>query len=141
MMAVRFRPFGEDLSRDLTDIQTQMNRLFGPVERVGAPPADMHETQNEAVIAVELPGLSEKDIRLSIADDVLTVQGEKQRVEVQEATQYRQERWFGKFERAFSLPFPVETGQVKATFRDGVLTVKLPKADEVKPKEIKIEAA
>ena len=141
MMAVRFRPFGEDLSRDLTDIQTQMNRLFGPVERVWAPPADMHETQNEAVIAVELPGLSEKDIRLSIADDVLTVQGEKQRVEVQDATQYRQERWFGKFERAFSLPFPVETGQVKATFRDGVLTVKLPKAEEVKPKEIKIEAA
>jgi HSP20 family protein len=141
MMAVRFRPFGEDLSRDLTDIQTQMNRLFGPVERVWAPPADMHETQNEAVIAVELPGLSEKDIRLSIADDVLTLQGEKQRVEVQDATQYRQERWFGKFERAFSLPFPVETGQVKATFRDGVLTVKLPKAEEVKPKEIKIEAA
>ena len=141
MMAVRFRPFGENLSRDLTDIQTQMNRLFGAVERVWSPPADMHETQNEAVIAVELPGLSEKDIRLSIADDVLTVQGEKQRVEVQEATQYRQERWFGKFERAFSLPFPVETGQVKATFRDGVLTVKLPKAEEVKPKEIKIEAA
>lgn len=141
MMAVRFRPFGEDLSRDLTDIQTQMNRLFGPVERVWAPPADMHETQNEAVITVELPGLSEKDIRLSIADDVLTVQGEKQRVEVQDATQYRQERWFGKFERAFSLPFPVEMAQVKATFRDGVLTVKLPKAEEVKPKEIKIEAA
>jgi HSP20 family protein len=137
MMAVRFRPFGEDLA----DIQTQMNRLFGPVERVWAPPADMHETQDEAVIAVELPGLTEKDIRLSIVDDVLTVQGEKGRAEVQEANQYQQERWFGKFERAFSLPFPVDAGQVKATFRDGVLTVKLPKAEEVKPKEIKIEAA
>ena len=140
-MAIRFRPFGEDLSQDLTHIQNQMHRLFGPVERVWAPPADMHETPNEAVVVVELPGLSEKDIRLSIADDVLTVQGEKQRVEVQEADHYRQERWFGKFERAFSLPFPVETGQVKATFRDGVLTVTLPKAEEVKPKEIKIEAA
>jgi HSP20 family protein len=137
MMAVRFRPFGEDLA----DIQMQMNRLFGPVERVWAPPADMHETQDEAVIAVELPGLTEKDIRLSIVDDVLTVQGEKGRAEVQEANQYQQERWFGKFERAFSLPFPVDAGQVKATFRDGVLTVKLPKAEEVKPKEIKIEAA
>ncbi len=141
MMAVRFRPFGEDLSRDLTDIQTQMNRLFGPVERVWSPPADMHETQNEAVVAVELPGLTEKDIRLSIADDVLTVQGEKQRVEAQDASHYRQERWFGKFEREFSLPFPVDAGQIKATFRDGVLTVKLPKAEEAKPKEIKIEAA
>ena len=137
MMAVRFRPFEEDL----TDIQTQMNRLFGAVERVWSPPADMHETQNEAVIAVELPGLNEKDIRLSIADGVLTVQGDKQRVEVEAANHYRRERWFGKFERAFPLPFPVEAGQVKATFRDGVLTVKLPKAEEVKPKEIKIEAA
>ena len=141
MMAVRFHPFGEDLSRDLTDIQTQMNRLFGPVERMWSPPADMRETPDEAVIAVELPGLSEKDIRLSIADDVLTVQGEKQRTEVEGASHYRQERWFGKFERAFSLPFPVEAGQVKATFRDGVLTVTLPKAEVVKPKEIKIEVA
>jgi HSP20 family protein len=140
-MTVRFRPFGEDLSQDLTDIQTQMNRLFGSGERMWSPSADMHETQNEAVVAVELPGLTEKDIHLSIADDVLTVQGEKPRVEVQDAKHYRQERWFGKFERTFSLPFPVEVGQVKATFRDGVLTVKLPKAEEMKPKEIKIEAA
>jgi len=88
MMAVRFHPFGEDLSRDLTDIQTQMNRLFGPVERMWSPPADMHETPDEAVIAVELPGLSEKDIRLSIADDVLTVQGEKQRTEVEGASHH-----------------------------------------------------
>lgn len=141
MMAVRFRPFEEDLSGDLTDIQTKMNRLFGAVERVWSPPADMHETQNEAVVAVELPGLNEKDIRLSIADGVLTVQGEKQRVEAEDANHSRRERWFGKFERAFSLPFPIDAGQVKATLRNGVLTVKLPKAEELKPKEIKIEAA
>ncbi len=140
MVAVRLRPFAEDVSESLAEIQTQMNRLFAPVERVWAPPADMHETQNEAVIVVELPGVAEKDIRLSIADDVLTVQGEK-RLDVQVENHYRQERWFGKFERAFSLPFPVDVGQAKATFRDGVLTVKLPKSEEVKPKEIKIEAA
>jgi HSP20 family protein len=101
----------------------------------------MYETKNEVVIAAELPGLSEKDIHLSITGDLLTIRGERQRGgEVQDASQYRRERWFGKFERTFSLPMPVDSGQVKATYRDGVLTVKLPKAEEIKSKDIKIEA-
>jgi HSP20 family protein len=151
MALIRFHPFAQDLSRDLTDIQTQMNRLFdnfvgqppssGMVERVWAPAADMYETKNEVVIAAELPGLSEKDIHLSITGDLLTIRGERQwGGEVQDASHYRRERWFGKFERTFSLPMPVESGQVKATYRDGVLTVKLPKAEEIKSKDIKIEA-
>lgn len=151
MALIRFRPFAQDLSRDLTDIQTQMNRLFdnfvgqppssGMVERVWAPAADMYETKNEVVIAAELPGLSEKDIHLSITGDLLTIRGERQwGGEVQDASHYRRERWFGKFERTFSLPMPVDSGQVKATYRDGVLTVKLPKAEEIKSKDIKIEA-
>lgn len=151
MALIRFRPFAQDLSRDLTDIQTQMNRLFdnfvgqptssGLAERVWAPAADMYETKNEVVITAELPGLSEKDIHLSITGDLLTIQGERQWIgDVQDASHYRRERWFGKFERTFSLPMPVESGQIKATYRDGVLTVKLPKVEEIKPKEIKIEA-
>jgi len=151
MALIRFRPFAQDLSRDLTDIQTQMNRLFdnfvgqptssGVAERVWAPAADMYETKNEVVITAELPGLSEKDIHLSITGDLLTIQGERQwSGDVQDASHYRRERWFGKFERTFSLPMPVESGQIKATYRDGVLTVKLPKVEEIKPKEIKIEA-
>jgi HSP20 family protein len=151
MALIRFRPLAQDLSRDLTDIQTQMNRLFdnfvgqptssGPAERVWAPAADMYETKNEVVITAELPGLSEKDIHLSITGDLLTIQGERQWTgDVQDASHYRRERWFGKFERTFSLPMPVESGQIKATYRDGVLTVKLPKVEEIKPKEIKIEA-
>jgi HSP20 family protein len=151
MALIRFRPFAQDLSRDLTDIQTQMNRLFdnfvgqptssGLAERVWAPAADMYETKNEVVITAELPGLSEKDIHLSITGDLLTIQGERQWTgDVQDASHYRRERWFGKLERTFSLPMPVESGQIKATYRDGVLTVKLPKVEEIKPKEIKIEA-
>jgi HSP20 family protein len=151
MALIRFRPFAQDLSRDLTDIQTQMNRLFdnfvgqptssGLAERVWAPAADMYETKNEVVITAELPGLSEKDIHLSITGDLLTIQGERPWAgDVQDASHYRRERWFGKFERTFSLPMPVESGQIKATYRDGVLTVKLPKVEEIKPKEIKIEA-
>ncbi len=153
MALIRFRSFPQtlDSSRDLTDIQTQMNRLFDNVlgqpspsammERAWAPPVDMYETKNEIVLAVELPGLNEKDIRLSITGDLLTIQGERRGSdETRDAGHYRQERWFGKFERALSLPIPVETGQVKATYRDGVLTVKLPKTEGVKPKEIKIDA-
>jgi HSP20 family protein len=128
-----------------------MNRLFdnflgqplssGMMERPWAPPVDMYETKNEVVVAVELPGLNEKDIRLSITGDLLTIQGERHwSDEARQAGHYRQERWSGKFERVLSLPIPVETGQVKATYRDGVLTVKLPKTEGVKPKEIKIDA-
>jgi len=124
MTLIRFRPFPQTLdpSRDLTDIQTQMNRLFdtflgqpspsGMMERVWTPPVDLYETENEVVVAVELPGLNEKDIRLSITGDLLTIQGERQwSDEAREAGHYRQERWFGKFERTLSLPIPVETGQ------------------------------
>jgi HSP20 family protein len=102
----------------------------------------MYETKNLFVVTTELPGLSEKDIHLSLTDDVLTITGERQWTgDAEEASHHRRERWFGKFERAFSLPAPVDARQVKATYRDGVLTVNLPKAEENKPKEIKIEAA
>ena len=148
MALIRFRP----LSQDLTDIQSQMDRLFenflGPLptsgapERVWAPAADMYETKNEVVVTAELPGLTEKDVHVSITGDLLTIQGERRgEGEVEDASHYRRERWFGKFVRTFSLPVPVETSQIKATYRDGVLTVKLPKSEEIKSKEIKVEAA
>lgn len=152
MALIRFRPFSQELSSDLTDIHAQVNRLFdgflsqpigsGKIERKWAPTADMYETKNQFVVTTELPGLSEKDIHLSLTDDVLTITGERQWTgDAEEASHHRRERWFGKFERAFSLPAPVDAGQVKATYRGGILTVNLPKAEENKPKEIKIEAA
>jgi HSP20 family protein len=139
-----------DPSRDLTDIETQMNRLFdnflgepsasGLMERAWVPAVDMYETKNEVVVSAELPGISEKDIHLSITGDLLTIQGERHGSdEVRDGSPYRRERWSGKFERTLALPMPVETGQVKATYRDGVLTVKLPKVEEIKPEEIKPE--
>jgi len=149
MALIRFRPLSQELSSDWSDMHAQVSRLFDGFlgqsvasERVWAPAADMYETKNEVVVTTELPGLSEKDIHLSLTDDVLTVKGERQWTgDVEGGSHHRRERWFGKFERAFSLPTPVDAGQVKATYRDGVLTVTLPKAEETKPKEIKIEAA
>jgi HSP20 family protein len=153
MALIRFRPLSAamDPARDLTDFQAHMDRLFdnvlghpGPsgMERLWSPAVDMYETENEVVVSAELPGLSETDIRVSVAGDLLTIQGERQgNTEAEDGGHYRRERWFGKFERTLSLPVPVETNQVKATYRTGVLTVKLPKVEEIKPKEIKIEAA
>jgi HSP20 family protein len=152
MALVRFRPFGQTVEpfRDLSEMQQEMNRLFDSffgrpgqwpaAERLWAPPVDVYETRDDLVVAAEVPGVSEKDIHLSITGDMLTLKGERQFA--QEANQdgyYRSERWWGKFERTLQLPIPVQADKVRAQYRDGVLTVKLPKADEVKSKEIKIE--
>ncbi len=155
MALVRFRPFTSALDpfRDLSGTQSEMNRLFdgffgrpsqvgqvGGMERVWAPAVDMYETRDELVITAELPGLTEKDIQLSITGDMLTIRGERRwDQEVKQENYYRGERWFGKFERALPLPIHVQAEKVKASYRDGVLTVTLPKAEEIKPKEIKID--
>jgi HSP20 family protein len=153
MALVRFRPFGQavDPFRDLTDIQSEMNRLFdtffgrpapqtGGMERVWAPAVDMYETKDELVMAVELPGVSEKDIHLSITGDLLSVKGERHwQQDVKQENFFRSERWLGKFERTLPLPMPVQSDKVKAAYRDGVLMITLPKAEEIKAKEIKID--
>jgi HSP20 family protein len=152
MALVRFRPFSEGLEsfRDLSDIQHEVNRLFDSFfgrpsqmlarERVWAPMVDMYETKDELVVTAELPGLNEKDIHLSITGDVLTLRGERSwNQEVKQENYHRGERWFGKFERSLPLPIPVQADKVKAQYREGVLTVTLPKAEEIKPKEIKID--
>jgi len=155
MAFVRFRPFSSavDPFSDVSDIQSEMNRLFdgffgrpsqvgqvGGIERVWAPAVDMYETKDELVITAELPGLTEKDLQLSITGDMLTIRGERRwDQEVKQDNYYRGERWFGKFERALPLPIPVQADKVKASYRDGVLTVTLPKVEEIKPKEIKID--
>lgn len=154
MAIVRFRPFGNavDPFREFGDVQTEMNRLFdsflgrggqqGGMERVWAPAVDVYETKDELVVSADLPGLNEKDIHLSINGDMLCVRGERHwNQEAKQDTYYRTERWFGKFERTLPLPMPVQSEKVKASYRDGVLTVKLPKVEEIKPKEIKIDVA
>ncbi len=152
MALLRFRPFAQTMDpfRDVGDLQTEMDRVFdgffgrpsqvGGVERVWAPAVDMYETKDDLVLSAELPGLNEKDIHLSITGDMLTLRGERQwNQEVKQENYYRGERWFGKFERTLPLPIPVQSDKVKASYRDGVLTVTLPKAEEIKPKQIKID--
>lgn len=155
MAVVRWRPVGQGLepwvgARELGDIQSEVNRLFdtffgrsvqGPsVERSWAPAADMYETKDELVIKVDLPGVSEKDVQVSITGDLLSLKGQRSDSESVKSEQYfRAERWTGRVERVFQLPIPVQADHVRASYREGVLTVTLPKVEAVKPKEIKID--
>jgi HSP20 family protein len=154
----RWRPFVSmerwDPFRNMTDIQGEVNRLFdnflgrptaatnGPALRTWAPVLDMRETKDDLVLSFELPGVSEKDVSLSITGDLLTVRGERTlNRESKDESVHHVERIYGKFERSVQLPMPVQPERVKATYRDGILEVNLPKAEEVKPKAIKIEIA
>jgi len=155
MTLVRWRPFGEGLepwvgARDVGDIQSEMNRLFdtffgrsaqvGPAERSWAPAADMYETKEDLVIKADLPGMSDKDVQVSITGDLLSLKGQRMEPEAVKPEQYfRAERWAGRVERTFQLPIPVQADKVRASYREGVLTVTLPKVEAVKPKEIKID--
>jgi len=153
MAMEHWRPFGLSTTDRwepfrVTDIQNEVNRLFDnfferPASATGrgwVPPVDMHATQDDVVLTLELPGVSEKDVSVSITGDLLTVKGER-RFENQGKEQelLHVERVYGKFERLIQLPMAVQADRVKATYRDGVLEIKLPKAEELKPKEIKID--
>ena len=152
MAMERWRPFGtmdrSEPSR-VSDIQSEVNRLFDsffgrPATATGGrtwlPPVDMYATNDDLVLSVELPGVYEKDVNVSITGDLLTIRGERRfENQVKEQDLLHVERTYGKFERMIQLPMAVQADRVKATYRDGVLEIKLPKAEEVKAKEIKID--
>ena len=154
MAIERWRPFGTFMERrePFRDIQGEMNRLFdsffgrplGTSTEMGSRPwmpvVDMYETKDDLILNFELPGVREKEVSLSITGDLLTVRGERQfNQQLKDDNYHHMERAYGKFERTVQRPMPVQTGRVTASYRDGVLEVKLPKAEEVRPKEIKID--
>lgn len=153
MAIERWRPFVSverwDPFRNMSDMQGEVNRLFdsflgrpatGSQARTWAPVLDIHETKDDLVLNFELPGVTDKDVSLTITGDLLTLKGERAtNRDVKDESPYHVERVYGKFERSVQLPMPVQADKVKATYRDGVLEVKLPKVEEVKPKEIKID--
>lgn len=153
MAIERWRPF-VTLDRwdpiRLSDVQSEVNRLFdsffgrpstvAPGDRMWAPVVDLYETKDDVVVSFEIPGVREKDVNVSVTGDLLTVKGERRLgQEIEDESYHRLERVYGTFERTIQLPMRVQAEKVKATYRDGVLEVKLPKAEEVKPKEIKID--
>ena len=105
-----------------------------------APRVDVIESDAAYVISAELPGLEDKDVEVTVADGVLTLKGEKNAAEEEERENYfRKERVYGRFERSFRLPEEVEANKVMANFKNGVLTVGVPKSEEAQSVVHKVE--
>ncbi|MBC7327198.1 Hsp20/alpha crystallin family protein [bacterium] len=142
MGLMRWRPFEE-----LMSLRREMERLFDeiferrPIRREEFHPlTDIVETENEFIVKMELPGINPDDVEITLHGDTLTIRGEKKEEQRSEKENYlRLERCYGSFQRSFTLGVPVKADEVKATFKDGILEVRVPKAEEAKPKPIKIK--
>ena len=104
-----------------------------------SPALDLYQSNDNVVAVVELPGMRKEDIEISLHDGTLTISGERKRETSSNGENAeRTERYIGRFRRSIALPTRVDAGKVSATYRDGILTVTLPKAEEVKPKQIQV---
>jgi HSP20 family protein len=147
MALIRWDPF-----REMSALQERMNRLFSDVraqapvrgeeivQGAWIPAADIFETNEAIVLKAELPGITAQDISVEVKDNTLTLKGEKKfEKEVKEENYHRVERSYGSFQRAFTLPGTIHQEKVKAKFKDGILEITLPKVEEAKPKQVKVE--
>jgi len=105
-----------------------------------APVIDIFEEKDDIVVKAELPGMAKEDIEVNLADHTLTIKGEKKKEEeVKEESYYRSERSYGSFLRSLELPKDVRADKVKASFKNGILEVRMPKTEEAKAKEVKVK--
>ena len=143
MAIIRWDPF-----RDLVTLRDKMNRLFEDAVRgeekdlitsSWAPAVDIYETENELVLAAEVPGVEEKDVEISVEDNTLSIRGERKfQKETKEENYHRIERSYGSFYRSFTLPNYIDQEKIHAEHESGVLKVHMPKKPEVKPRKVKI---
>lgn len=148
MAIVRWEPFS-----NLMTAQREFDRLFkdaltpflgeGEIStRTWAPPVDIYETENDIVLKAELAGVDSKDVEVKVEDNTLYLKGERKfEKEVRNESYHRVERCYGSFARSFSLPNSISTDKVKAEFKDGLLTLTLPKREEAKPRTVKIDVS
>jgi HSP20 family protein len=123
----------------LPALQEELNRLFESPMTSWTPPLDVREDKESFTVSVELPGMKREDIEVTLQDGALVISGEWKEEKVPDGTEvYRQERFYGKFARALTLSAAVAGDKVKAHYKDGILTVTLPKAEEAKPKSIAV---
>jgi HSP20 family protein len=147
------RPF-MGLTRWETDMDRMMDEFFGRRMRslwpdrwfgreteseITAPSVDVYEEKDDIVVKAELPGMDKNDIEVNVSDSHLVLKGEKKKEEkIEEKDYYRCERSYGAFVRAVDLPTDVQTEKIKASFKNGILEVRLPKTEQAKSKQIKI---
>lgn len=150
MNIIRYHNNGRSLAQAFdrfAALRDEMDRLFdssfSPAVRAPGsfsrwtPALDVYQDKDQFTVVAELPGLKKEDIELSLHNDVLTISGERKQ-EKQGEEGYRNERFFGRFQRSVTLPTSVAGDKVKATYQDGILKVVLPKAEEAKPKQIEV---
>ena len=133
----------------LAGLQDEINRLFessftngggSDVFNAWAPALDVYEDSDNLVVRAEIPGMKKEDIEISFQGNVLTISGERRtEKKADDSKPAREERFFGRFTRSVSLQKQVNSGNVKATYKDGILTVTLPKAEEAKPRQIEVQ--
>lgn len=149
MAFVRWNPFQE-----LEEVSDCLNRMFARPAAPGTngketmivedwtPSVDISETEGEYQIKAEIPDVKKEDVKVTLEDGVLTIQGQRKQEKEEKGTKYhRIERSYGSFARTFSLPDVIEVDKVKAEFKDGVLNLHLPKSEKAKPKAIEVKVA
>ena len=137
-----------DAMGELERIRQEIDEMFDPparrlfteglFERDFSPALDVVEHQDSFSVDVDLPGVDKKDLDISVANNVLTIKGEKRESTESKGKVYRKETWSGSFQRTISLPRGVDTGKIDARMHDGVLSVTLPKMEEAKPRQIAV---
>jgi HSP20 family protein len=141
---VRWEPF-----RELASLQSEMGRLMnglfegpGRVSQSWVPPLDVWETDTDVVYAFDLPGIAEDKVEIEVQDDTLTVSAEREKVAEESGDRfYRFERRYGTFSRAVGLPQGADESKIVASYRDGVLEIRVPKPEEAKPRKIQLGSA
>lgn len=154
MTLVKFNPV-----RDLLDVEREFNRMFNSLgsrfgitrkrdddeeydNAVWMPLTDVSEDNDNFYLKADLPGIKKEDVKISFADGAISISGERsQEKETKDKKFHRIERSYGKYYRSFNIPTDIKADKIKAEFKDGQLTVTIPKADEVKPKEIDIKVS
>jgi HSP20 family protein len=147
MSLMNWRPRNDFLS-----VHNEMNHLFdnfftgwpepkkGLLEGEWIPSIDVAETDDNITVTAEIPGIKQEEVDIAITDDVLTLKGEKkEEKEIKEKNYCRIERSYGSFQRSVRLPSGVKGDEAKAAYKDGILTITIPKTEEVKPKHIMID--
>ncbi len=145
MSIIRWEPFDEMMSmresmdRLFEDFFSRRPRTVAPL--VWQPAVEIFETENEVVVKAELPGIDPKNVAVTVTADGLTIKGEaKAEQEEKGRNYYRRELRYGSFQRTIPLPTEVvKSDETKATFKNGILEVKVPKAERVRPKSVKVE--
>lgn len=129
----------KEMSKMLSNFFTNDDEAFSGLQN-WYPSADISEGKDAYTVKIELPGVTKEDVKITLQENVLTIQGEKkQEKETKETNFHRLERSFGSFSRSFRLPSLIKADKIDANYKDGVLTIVMPKSEEAKSKEIEIK--